>query len=126
MKRVVLNVVPVVRMMFCRTTDRAAIFAASSKSLTRDMARVKSSNIWAYKINVTDEENDIGDVYVQFKGRDGGPDDIYVYYDVPVRIYRRWLGAPSKGHYFWQYIRNNFKYHKLTGDKIGKLPNAVN
>ena len=25
-----------------------------------------------------------------------------------------------------KYIRNNFKYSKLTGDKRGKLPNAIN
>ena len=65
-------------------------------------------------------------MYIQFKGRDGGPDDIYMDCDVPIRVYRRFVTATSKGHFFWQYIRNNYKYRKLTGDKRGKLPNAVN
>ena len=79
-----------------------------------------------YKINIKRNGDKFGDVYVQFKGKNGGPGDIYVYYDVPVRTYRRWVSAPSKGHYFWQYIRNNFKYSKLTGNKRGKLENAIN
>lgn len=89
------------------------------------MVRVKSSNIWSYNINIRKDGDSTGDVYVQFKGRDGGPDDIYVYYDVPIKIYRRWHGAPSKGHYFWRYIRDNFQYSKLTGDRKTKLKNGV-
>ena len=98
----------------------------SSRDITKDMVRVRSSNVWSYKINIKRNGDKFGDVYVQFKGKNGGPGDIYVYYDVPVRTYRRWVSAPSKGHYFWQYIRNNFKYSKLTGNKRGKLENAIN
>lgn len=116
----------------CSVSDRENILESvisagiSSKDITRDMVRVRSSNIWSYKINIKKHGDKYGDVYVQFKGRNGGPDDIYVYYDVPVKVYRRWVSAPSKGHYFWQYIRNNFQYSKLTGDKRGKLKNAIN
>ena len=66
-----------------------------------------------------------GDLYMQFKGRNGGPGDIYVYYDVPTALYRRLVAAPSKGHFFWQYLRNNFIYAKLTGDKKTHLKNGI-
>lgn len=98
----------------------------TSKELTSKLVKVRSSNIWAYGMNVKSRHDRTGDVYVQFKDKYGRPGDIYVYYDVPVVVYRRWLSAASKGHYFWIYLRNNFKYSKLTGDKRGKLPNAIN
>lgn len=113
--------------VFCSSNDRDAIMASvSSRDLTKSMVRVRSSNVWAYNMNIRKYGDKTGDVYVQFKNEYGGPGDIYVYYDVPVVMYRRWHTAPSKGHYFWQYIRNNFKYSKLTGDKRGKLKNAIN
>jgi hypothetical protein len=62
---------------------------------------------------------------VQFKGNNGGPGDIYIYYDVPNKIWRQFVAAPSKGAYFWRYIRNTFTYAKLTGDKRTKLKNGV-
>lgn len=93
---------------------------------SRDMVRVKSSNVWGFNIRIKDRKSGVGDVFVQFKSEQGGPGDVYVYYDVPVRTYRRWQTAPSKGHFFWQYIRNFYKYSKLTGDKRGKLANAIN
>lgn len=102
------------------------ITAASSRDLTRDMVRTKSSNIWSYRINVKNNRDKTGDMYIQFKGKNGGPDDIYVYYDVPIKIYKHFVSAPSKGHAFWKYIRNVYKYSKLTGDKRGKLKNAIN
>ena len=77
-------------------------------------------------MNVKHMGDDTGDVYVQFKNKRGGPGDVYVYYDVPVRVYQKWITTSSKGHYFWEYIRNKYKYSKLTGDKRGKLPNAIN
>ena len=98
----------------------------STRDLTKNLVRVKSSNIWAYAINIKDRKDKTGDVLVQFKGRNGGPDDIYMYLDVPVNTYRKFISAPSKGHAFWKMIRNNFKYRKLTGNKRGVLPNAVN
>lgn len=100
--------------------------AISSRDLTKNMVRVKSSNIWAYNINIRQQGDKVGDVVVQFKGKNGGPDDIYMYFDVPVRVYRQWHSAPSKGHYFWEHIRNNYKYRKLTGDKRTKLRNGIN
>ena len=124
---------------FCETSLRSAIVSSivstthlpifssiSSKDITRSMVRVKSSNIWSYTINIKDRKSNVGDVYVQFKGEYGGPGDVYVLYDVPVRVYRKWITAPSKGHYYWQYLRNNYYYSKLTGDKKGKLRNAIN
>ena len=100
--------------------------AKSNRDLTKNMVRVKSSNVWSYNINIRNHGDKVGDVVVQFKDSHGGPGDIYIYYDVPITLYRKWITAPSKGHFFWVYIRNNFKYSKLTGDKRGKLRNAVN
>lgn len=100
--------------------------AISSRDMTKNMVRVKSSNIWSYGINIKRRGDDTGDVLVQFKGKNGGPDDIYMYYDVPVKIYRQWIAAPSKGHFFWVNIRNYYKYRKLTGDKRTKLRNGIN
>lgn len=112
---------------FTSISDREHIFAAiNTRELSKNLVRVKSSNIWSYGINVRKAGDNIGDVLCQFKDKDGGAGDIYIYYDVPVSIYRRWLSAPSKGHFFHVYIRNNYKYSKLTGDKKGKLKNAIN
>lgn len=100
--------------------------AIASRDMTKNMVRVKSSNIWSYGMNIKRRGDKVGDVLVQFKGKNGGPDDIYMYYDVPVKVYRQWHSATSVGHYFWQYIRNNYKYRKLTGDKRTKLRNGIN
>ena len=74
------------------------------------------------------KENDpkVGDVYVQFKGKNGGPGDVYRYFDVPVQIWRKFITYPSKGSYVYHVLRDKFQYSKLTGDKKGKLPNAIN
>lgn len=113
-----------------RGSELRSIFAKrdsrSSREITKDLIRVKSSNVWSYGIEIKDNKAAKGDVYVQFKGKNGGPGDIYKYYDVPVNVWRKWVGAPSKGHFLWKYIRNNFPYSKLTGNKRGVLPNAVN
>lgn len=102
-----------------------AITCAKKDEILRNLIRVKSSNIWAYMIDVKDYKSKVGNIYTQFKGKRGQPDDIYVYYDVPVIIYRKWIGARSKGAFFWKYIRNTYKYSKLTGDKKTKLRNGV-
>jgi len=115
-------------MYFCDEYDTQYIIncAISTKDLMRSIVRVKSSNVWGYNISTRDKSDKVGNVVVQFKSQTGGPGDVYVYYDVPVLVYRKWHTAPSKGHYFWKYIRNYYKYSKLTGDKRGKLRNAVN
>ena len=111
---------------FSDTHNRQNIMASiSSKDITKNMVRCRSSNVWSYGINVKDRAMKYGDLYMQFKGRNGGPGDIYVYYDVPTALYRRLVAAPSKGHFFWQYLRNNFIYAKLTGDKKTHLKNGV-
>lgn len=110
----------------CSNRENVITAAISTKDLTKNMVKVKSSNVWSYAMNVRSPKDKFGDVLVQFKGPNGGPGDVYIYYDVPVLTYRRWHSAQSKGHYFWKYIRNYFKYSKLTGDKRGKLANAVN
>lgn len=118
---------PIVDLVFCSISDRDTITASiSAREITRHMVRVRSSNLWAYTINIRNNGDKVGDVYVQFKGKNGGPDDIYCYFDVPVVIYRRWANAPSKGRYFWKYIRNNFRYAKLTGDKKTKQKGGIN
>lgn len=103
-----------------------AIKCASARDITRNLVRVKSSNLWAYAINIKDRHDKEGDVYIQFKNRNGGPGDIYVYWGVPINVWRRLISSTSKGHSFWKLIRNNYRYSKLTGDKRGKLRNAVN
>lgn len=97
---------------------------SSSRDFRNNLVRVKSSNVWAYGSEM--KTNRIGDVYVQFKGKNGGPGDVYKYYDVPVTLWRKFISATSKGHFVWKYLRNNFMYSKLTGDKRGKLKNALN
>lgn len=114
--------------MCMHPTDRREVITAaiSSRDITKNMVRVKSSNIWAYNINVKGNQDRVGDVYVQFKGRKGGPGDVYVYYDVPTKIYQKWHTSPSKGHFFWQYIRGKYTFAKLTGDKRTKQKGGVN
>lgn len=91
------------------------------------MTRCKSSNIWSYGIDIKDRKSGVGDMYVEFKNNYGGPGGgLYKYYDVPVRVYRQFIASPSKGHSFWILIRNRYHYSKLTGDKRGKLRNAIN
>lgn len=100
--------------------------AINVKNLASQLFRVKSSNVWAYRLFLRDRHDKTGDLIVQFKHKDGGAGDVYIYYDVPFMVFRRWQATQSKGHYFWKYIRNYYKYSKLTGDKMGKLKNAVN
>lgn len=115
------------KIALCEISNKRAIKAGiSSKEITKNMVKVKSSNIWAYCIDIKRSTDKTGNVYVQFKGANGGPDDIYCYFDVPIIIYRRWLGAPSKGHFFWEYIRGKFNFAKLTGDKRTKQKGGVN
>ena len=112
---------------FCNTKDRVFITAAiSSRDITKNMVRVKSSNLWSFAINVKDNKNRTGDLYVQFKGRNGGPGDVYVYYDVPMKVYQQFISGPSKGHNFWKYIRGKYTFAKLTGDKRTKQKGGVN
>ena len=99
--------------------------AINTRDLSSKMVRVKSSNVWSYMMNVKDDRGLVGDVLAQFKNKYVGPGDVYMYFDVPTSIYRAWVRSPSKGHYFWQHIRNNYKYAKLTGDKRTKLANGV-
>lgn len=109
------------------TKYKNRVYAAESRrDIIKKLERVKSSNVWAYGIDVRDPESGVGRALAQFKDKDGGPGDIYIYYDVPVSLFQKWRRTPSKGHFFWKYIRNRFKYSKLTGDKKGVLPNAVN
>lgn len=112
----------------CDSSQRQNVIncAISTRELSKNLVKVKSSNIWAYALNVKDRKDKTGDMLVQFKGRNGGPDDIYIYYDVPVLVYRRMLSAPSKGHAFWVYIRGKYPYAKLTGDKRTKQAGGLN
>lgn len=118
----------IVRCMFADASSRSDIFAAiSTKDITKNMVRAKSSNIWSYAINVRKAGDSTGDMYIEFKSKDGGKGGgLYVYYDVPIRVYRGFVTASSKGHYFWVHIRNNYKYRHLDGNKRGVLPNAIN
>lgn len=97
----------------------------SSRDVTNKIVRCRSSNIWGYAFDISQDSN-LGTLYVQFKNANGGAGDIYRYYEVPLQIYRKLVGSPSKGNAFWRLIRNKYLYSKLTGDKRGKLANAVN
>ncbi len=117
----------ILKVMIVSRENRTAVTAAiSSRDLIKNLVRTKSSNVWAYGMDVHEAGDSEGDVVIQFKDTNGGPGDIYQYLDVPVRLYRRFISAPSKGHFFWQYIRDNFAYRKLTGNRRGVLPNAIN
>lgn len=109
-----------------RRFAQSIMAAINTSDLSSRLFRVKSSNVWAYRLFMRDRHDKTGDLIVQFKDRNGGPGDVYQYYDVPFVLFRKWQATTSKGHFFWKYIRNYYKYSKLTGDKRGKLKNAVN
>lgn len=101
-----------------------------NKTTTRDFAQqlkqVDSSNVWAYAFQPKDDKN--GDLLMQFKDKKQYPErggDIYIYYNVPNKLWHRLYLAESKGGFFWQFIRNVFTYAKLTGDKRTHLPNGI-
>lgn len=124
---VIAGVDKVLKKLGCDLMSRQTVFAAvNTKQLTADIVRCRSSNVWGYKFNVKSPKDKFGDLIMQFKGTQGGPGDLYIYYSVPIQVYRRMQSAPSVGHYFWVYVRNNYKYSKLTGNKHGVLPNAIN
>ena len=95
----------------------------TTKDFIKKLIRVKSSNVWSYAFQPKDYN--VGNMLMQFKGANGGPEDIYIYYDVPSNLWQKFVAAPSKGAFFWRNIRNVFKYAKLTGDKKTKLPNGI-
>ena len=115
------------RPLSCSETRRVIMCAKkTSREAAKDLVRVKSSNIWAYGMNIKQYGDKAGDLLIQFKGPKGGPGDIYLYIDVPIKLYQKFLTAPSAGHFFWVNIRNNFLYRKLTGDKKTHLKNGLN
>lgn len=117
------GVFPSSAILSSKTTRIISRKKTSTKDMADKLLRVKSSNVWAYAFNPKTEE--VGDMLMQFKGKNGGPGDIYIYYDVPTKIWRRLVAAPSVGHAFWALIRHNYTYAKLTGDKRTKLPNGI-
>lgn len=100
--------------------------AINTRNLAEYINHVKSSNIWGYYYYKPDRKTRVGSLLIQFKNKYGGKGDVYIYYDVPFTLFRKLESTNSKGHFFWVYIRNNFKYSKLTGNKRGVLPNAIN
>ena len=113
--------------IFSKTEQNQHDTSRRNKTTTQDfvkkLARVKSSNVWSYAFQPKDDK--VGDMLMQFKAKNGGPGDIYIYYNVPSKIWQRLVAAPSKGHAFWALIRNVFTYAKLTGDKKTHLPNGI-
>ena len=95
----------------------------TTQDFVKKLSRVKSSNVWSYAFQPKDDK--IGDMLTQFKAKNGGPGDIYIYYNVPNKLWRRFVAATSKGGFFWRFIRNVFTYAKLTGDKRTHLPNGI-
>lgn len=125
MKKRIVEIPEILNFSFLSTTE-LVLSSISTRDLTKNIVRCRSSNIWGYGINVKDKKDRIGNMIIQFKNKYGGPDDIYMYYDVPIDVYRRMITAPSKGHYMWYNIRNRYRYSKLTGDKRTHLPNGIN
>lgn len=125
MKKIVRNKGYIISHIYEDDELQVILATRSSREITKNMSRVKSSNIYSQTINVNDPDGKVGDVYIRFH-KNGKPTDTYVYYDVPVKLYRRWLSASSKGSFFWHNMRHNFWYTKLTGDKYGKLKNSIN
>ena len=95
----------------------------TTQDFVKKLQRVKSSNVWSYAFQPKDEKT--GDMLMQFKAKNGGPGDIYIYYNVPNKVWQRLVASPSKGHGFWVLIRNIYTYAKLTGDKRTHLPNGI-
>lgn len=115
--------VSIVAKSFQNRHDTSRRNKTTTQDFVKQLARVKSSNVWSYAFQPKDEKT--GDMLMQFKKKDGGPGDIYIYYNVPSKIWQRLVAAPSKGHAFWELIRNVFTYAKLTGDKRTYLPNGI-
>lgn len=129
MKRVIISTVQKYQLYascICDNDSSIIQAAINTRDLAKNLVRVRSSNVWSIGIDIRDKKDKTGTVIAQFKNKYGGPGDIYAYWNVPVIVYRKWITSPSKGHYFWQYLRNNYNYSKLTGSKKGVLPNAIN
>lgn len=126
-ERIIPDYSPIFDCAVINPAEKFAVTAAiNTRNLAKNLVRVRSSNVWAYGMNIRKNGDNTGDLVVQFKNKNGGAGDIYIYYDFPVKVYQRWMSAPSVGHFFYVYIRNNYKYSKLTGNKRGVLPNAIN
>lgn len=121
------GIVTAAKRIFTKSYQNSHDTSRRNKTTTQDfvkkLARVKSSNVWSYAFQPKDDK--VGDMLMQFKGRNGGPGDIYIYYNVPNKIWQRLVASPSKGHSFWTLIRNVYTYAKLTGDKRTHLPNGI-
>lgn len=129
MKRVIISTVQKYQLYASCMCDKDSYIiqaAINTRDLSKNLVRVRSSNVWSIGIDIRDKKDKTGTVIAQFKNKNGGPGDLYIYYDIPIIVYRKWITAPSKGNYFWRYIRNNYSYSKISGDKRGKLPNAIN
>lgn len=51
-------------------SDRLTILAAvNTKNLAQNLSRVRSSNVWAYGLNLKDRKDKTGDLLVQFKAK---------------------------------------------------------
>ena len=103
--------------------DNATRNKTTTKDFVKNLRRVKSSNVWSMAFQPKDDK--VGDMLMQFKGKNGGPGDIYIYYNVPAKVWQKLTVAPSKGHAFWKLVRNYYTYAKLTGDKRTHLPNGI-
>lgn len=129
MKRVIISTVQKYQLYascICDNDSSIIQAAINTRDLAKNLVRVRSSNVWSIGIDIRDKKDKTGTVIAQFKNKYGGPGDIYAYWSVPIMVYRKWITAPSKGNYFWRYIRNVYPYTKLTGNRKGVLPNAVN
>lgn len=62
--------------MIIAISDRQAVLAAiNTKDLSQNLVKVRSSNVWAYGLNIKDRKDKTGDLVVQFKNKNGGAGD---------------------------------------------------
>ena len=88
--------------------------AINTKNLAQNLVRVRSSNVWAIGFNVREKGDNKGDLVMQFKNKNGGAGELYIFYDVSIKAYRILLNAPSVGHEFWLNIRNNYNFSNIN------------
>ena len=83
---------------------------ALSKWNDAEMIPVISSNVGAIGY-----DEDLSELYIQFRPHDGGTAPVYEYYNVPENVWKRLQTAGSKGKFVWKHIRDVYAYRRARG-----------